>query len=109
MTQWNVFYHNVNSDRIETFNIFRHGGLVADIASAVKKRKNKEEFAEELRRSLSYYFRSKCEWEVLIAPWCGSRDNKPIKVDVYWQIMNNWDVFLEYTWENRKHLTYGDV
>lgn len=109
MIQWNVIYHNVNADRIETFNVFRHGGLVADIASAVKKRKNKEEFAEELRRSLFYHFCSKCEWEVLISPWCDRRENKSIKVDVYWQIRNNWDVFLEYTWENRKHLTYGDI
>jgi hypothetical protein len=106
MITWNVFYHNINSDRIETFNIFRHGGLVADIASLVKKRKNKEEFAEELRRSLFYHFGSKCEWEVLIAPWCGSRENKPIKVDVCWQIMNNWDVFLEYAWDNRKEIAY---
>jgi hypothetical protein len=105
MMEWNVFYHNVNADRIETFNVFRHGGLVADIASLVKKRKNKEEFAEGLRRSVMYYFWSKCEWEVLISPWCGSRSNKPIKVDVYWQIMNNWDIFLEYTWEHRKDLT----
>lgn len=109
MIAWNVYYHNVNADRIEVVNVFRHGGLVKDIASAVKKRKNKEEFAEELRRSLFYYYCSKCEWEVLIYPWCGSRDNKPIKIDVYDQVMNNWEIFLEYTWENRKNLTYGDI
>ena len=107
--KWMVYYHNINADRIETFNVFRHGGVVADIAAAVKKRKNKEEFAEELRRSIFYYFRSKSEWEILVYPWCGSRSNEPIKVDVYNQIMNNWDVFLEYTWEHRKHLTYGDL
>lgn len=105
MIVWNVFYHEVNSDQIKTFNVFRHGGFVADIALMVRKRKNREDFAEGLRRSLAYYFGHKCEWEVLIYPWCGSRNNKPIKVDVYWQIMNNWDVFLEYTWKNRKLLT----
>ena len=50
-----------------------------------------------------YYFWSKCEWEVLISPWVGGNDEE-IKVDVAWQIMNNWDVFVDYTWNNRKKL-----
>ena len=41
-----------------------------------------------------YYFWSKCEWEVLISPWVGGNDEE-IKVDVAWQIMNNWDVFVD--------------
>jgi hypothetical protein len=71
----------------------------------VKKRKNREEFAEGLRRSLMYYLWSKCEWEVLVSPWCGSRNKQSLKIDAYWQIMNNWDVFLDYVWENRKEIT----
>lgn len=51
-----------------------------------------------------YYFWSKCEWEVLISPWVGGNDDEEIKVDVAWQIMNNWDVFVDYTWNNRKKL-----
>lgn len=103
--KWFVIYHNINADRIETFNVFDHWRFVEDIASMVKKRKNREEFAEGLRRSLFYYFCSKCEWEVLVYPWCGSRNDNPLKIDVYWQVMNNWDAFLDYTWENRKLLT----
>lgn len=102
--EWNVIVHNINRDCIETFNVFDHYGFVRDIASMVRKRMNHEKFAEELRRSLMYYFWSKCEWEVLISPWCGSVSKKPMKVDVYWQIMNNWDVFLDYTWKNRKEI-----
>ena len=67
-----------------------------------KKHKTKEAFAEALRRSLMYYFWSKCEWEVLISPWCGSKKNETIKVDVYWQVMNNWDHFLDYVWNAKR-------
>ncbi len=30
-----------------------------------------------------YYFWSKSEWEILIKLWCGGRDEKEEKVDVY--------------------------
>lgn len=105
MPTWNVIVHNINADRIETYNVFEHGGLRRDIAELAKKRKTQAEFAEELRRSLCYWFWSKCEWEVLVSPWCGSRNVKPLKIDVYWQVMNNWDLFLAYAWANRKLLT----
>ena len=72
--------------------------LVADVEKELKQSSTKEEFAEPLRRSLSYYYQSKTEWEVIITPWCGGRDTKDIKIDVYWQIMNNWEIFLEYVW-----------
>lgn len=59
-------------------------------------------YAEELRRSLFYYYCSKCEWEVVIGPWCGDRGTKEIKVDVYMQVMNNWDIFVDYVWNEGK-------
>ena len=95
---WTVIWHDINRDEICLFNVFRHGGFVEDIRKHYKKCETKEEFAEALRRSLMYYFWSKCEWEILISPWCGSRNDKPIKVDVYWQVMNNWNIFLDYVW-----------
>jgi hypothetical protein len=51
-----------------------------------------------------YYFWSKCEWEVLVTPWISPRESEKKKIDVCWQIMNNWDVFVDYTWANRKKL-----
>ena len=63
-----------------------------------------KDFAMQLRREVMYYFWSKCEWEVLISPWVGGNDVEERKVDVAWQIMNHWDVFVDYTWNNRKKL-----
>ena len=99
---WNVVYHDINADRIKVYNIFKHGGFMEDLQKHYKKHKTKEAFAEALRRSLMYYFWSKCEWEILISPWCGSKKNEAIKVDVYWQVMNNWDHFLDYVWNAKR-------
>lgn len=99
--KWMVYRHNINADRIETINVFFHGGFTNEVLKSLKKCKTKEEFTEELQRSLCYYFRAKCEWEVLIYPWCGSRNDKPIKIDVYDQIWNNWDVFVDYVWGHK--------
>ena len=99
--KWLVYHHNINADRIETINVFYHGGFTNAVLSHLKKCKTKEEFAEELRCSLSYYFRAKSEWEVLIYPWSGSRNKNPIKIDVYDQVWNNWDVFLDYVWGHK--------
>jgi len=98
---WAVIYHDINGDRISTFDIFHHGGFKEDIRRSIKKISSKEEFATELRRSLFYYFGSKSEWEIVVGPWCGGKNTKEIKVDVYWQVMNNWGVFLEYVWSAR--------
>ena len=97
--EWNVFYHNWNSRKIETYNVFHHGGFLKDVEKYLKKCESREEFAEELRRSLLYYFWSKSEWEILVGPWIGSWKDKTEKVDVYQQVMMNWDKFLDYVWK----------
>lgn len=99
--EWNVFYHNFNSDKIVTYNVFDHGRFREDVDTAFKQCKTKEEFAKKVQRALSYWFWAKAEWETVIMPWCGSKSNKGLKVDVYQQIMWNWDRFLDYLWERR--------
>jgi hypothetical protein len=101
--KWNVYRHNMNTQKIEPFNIFNHRSFCEDVEKHFKKYKDKEEFAEHLRRSLVYYYWSKSEWEIIISPWCGGRDTKDIKVDVYNQVTNNWDIFLDYVWNSKIH------
>lgn len=96
--KWIVFVHDINRDQIKTFNVFDHGGFKKDILSHLEKCKTRDGFAEAARRSLSYYFRCKSEWEILISPWLGCRKTEPVKIDVYQQVMNNWDIFVDYLW-----------
>lgn len=105
---WNVYYHNSNKDQIIPYNVFEHGGIRKDIYNAVKQEKNKEEFAEILRKSLMYYYWSRAEWEVIIGPLFSGHKTKEIKVDVFDQVFINWDLFVDYTWNNRKNIVYRE-
>lgn len=105
MLTWNVLYHDSNKGMIEVYNIFEHSGFYRDVCSHRKLCKVKEKFADKLKGSLFYYFCCKSEWELLVQPWCGGGKCRPVKIDVYNQVMFNWDIFLDYVWENRKLLT----
>ena len=90
--EWNVFYYNINRNKITNYNIFRHSGFNKYVKKAFEKCKTKEEFAETLRIELTYYFWSKAEWELVIElnednhifliPWCGCRSPEEVKIDV---------------------------
>lgn len=111
MLQWNVYIGDFNSGRIEPHNIFDHRRFVEDCKKAAKKYSGKEdpeadfkEFSESVRKDLRYYYWSKCEWEIILTGWPPSDRFKSEKIDVYDQIMMNWDVFIRYLWDNRKEL-----
>lgn len=104
--EWNVLYHNFNKDKIEVYNIFGHGRFNEYFNKAFKKYKTKDEFAEQLRSELCYYFWSKCEWELVIEiaedgriylnPWVGSRDPESVKIDVTDDKSFDWRGFAEH-------------
>lgn len=66
--EWNVYYHDSNAKKIIEWNIFKHGSFRKETYDLLKSDLNKEEFIEQLKRSLIYYFWSKSEYEVLILP-----------------------------------------
>lgn len=103
--EWNVFYYDINRKKIDTYNIFDHGSFVKWAQKDLKDIENKDDFAKALKSNLMYYFWGKAEWEVLITPWVGGdREKDVIKVDVYSQVMLNWEIFLNYVWSNKELL-----
>ena len=101
--KWNVFIFNINSKKIEVYNIFDHFGFYNCVKADLKKIKNKKEFENSLRSHLIYYFGFKAEWEVIIAPWVGGdRDKCAEKIDVYNQVIMNFDLFLDYVWSHKE-------
>lgn len=128
--KWNVFRYNVNKNKIVTFNIFDHWKFNEDVQKSLKKIKDKDEFAEHLRRDLMYYFWSKCEHEVIITSFPTyittnelhrlnreralhkekyGRDfvrlnvdlDTEAKIDIYTQVMNNFEIFCDYVWNSK--------
>lgn len=94
---WNVYYHDINKPQIRPLNIFDHGGFAKDVQKLMKtKGLGKDEFAEEVRRDLMYYFWCKSEYEIVMRQWCGTECE--LKVDIYSQVMLNFDHFIDYLW-----------
>ena len=129
--KWYVYVCGMNTKQIKKHNIFEHSSFFEYVVKALKKYDTKEEFAEQLRRELFYYYGSKCEWEIILTDWPPhikmkeldrlnaereetrekyNRDpyslyanlEPAIKVDVYMQVRNNWDIFLDYVWSFKK-------
>ena len=98
--EWNVYTENINRRQIEKYNIFRHGRFVEDVKKIYEEYKDDfDTFSSEIRKSLMYYFWGKCEWEIILSDWPPSDNFDKEKVDVYDQVMINWNVFIKYVWD----------
>lgn len=103
--QWNAIYYNANKRKIETYNIFEHRTFLKYVKKDAEQCADKEEFAQALKSELRFYFWAKAEWEIFVAPWVGGdREKEGTCIDPYDQIINNWDIFVDYVWDNRKEL-----
>ena len=66
---WNVYREDFNHRTIVKYNIFDHSGFAQDVKKLLKTDITKDEFAEQLRRSLMHCFWCKSEYEVVISSW----------------------------------------
>ena len=109
MLRWLVYHEDFNRRRIEEVNLFDFYNFHNDCVKAAKKyrkEEDKEKFLEEVRRSLMYYFWSKCEAEIILTSWPPDSSGRfhDMKVSIYDQVWQHWDVFSEWLWQNRKEL-----
>lgn len=121
---WNVFCWDVNRKEIKEWNVFTHGRFIHDMANCLRDCRDKDEFKTELRREVMYYFGFKVEYETFITepfPYVTKEEIKRLadakknikyrehvdveygsKIDVYRQIMMNYDRFIDYLWQNKE-------
>ena len=96
LIEWYVYYHDFNAQKIIKWNVFNHGTFKNEVNKILQEKLNKDNFSEKLKREVMYYFWSKCEYEIILSPWTGRADD--IKIDIYDQIMMNWNSFVGYMW-----------
>lgn len=94
--EWYVYYHDPNAREIISWNIFMHRTFTTEVEELLKDNLSRKEFDALLERKLMYYFWAKCEYEVVLTSWVGLANN--IKIDIYNQVMMNWDKFSNYVW-----------
>ena len=104
--EWYVYVSNFNSKEIETFNVFHSYSFLRGCKESFKRYKlpdQYDELVEGIRRAAAYSFWSKCEYETVITELFSRDGFNEKKIDVYQQLMLNWDSFVEYT---IKHKAY---
>lgn len=94
--EWYVYYHDSNAQKIIKWNVFNHGTFAEKVNKLLQENLSRDEFADSLKRYLMYYMWFKCEYEIILSPWTGRADD--IKIDVYDQIMMNFNSFVDYCW-----------
>ena len=119
---WNAYIEDRNANTIKVFNIFNIFRFISGVIEANNKYKNDFEFLKKVRSSLMYAFWSKAEYEVIITSWPPHIEKEEFerltkediryrtwvnlsmgeKIDVYNQVMINWEAFKLYLLTNRK-------
>lgn len=129
--KWNVFINDFNAHKIKEYDIFRYSSFAKDVTELSNQDLTKEDYAERLRHIVQYYFWSKSEMETVITSWPPYIDAEELdrlnteyeeyskkwgrypyklnvrldvreKIDIYDQVRLNWDVFVDYVWNNSK-------
>ena len=96
---WFVYVEDFNGRRIGGYDIGGHHSFAEDVRKAYRKhRTDFDAFSSTVGASLMYWFWSKCEWEVIVSAWPPTDRVPARKVDVFEQVMLNWDVFVRYVW-----------
>lgn len=107
--EWNVWVYNSNRKKIEPFNIFNHAGFRNDITTMAAKETDYYKFAESVKVSLMYFFWCRAEWEICLEPWVGrDSDKQNMRIDVYDQVLLNWESFIDYTWDHIEEIIDGE-
>lgn len=90
--KWNVWIWDFNHDSLEQYDVVPM--LLRELKSLRKEDfpMDKKSMDCELRSWASYHFWAKCEYEMIVHGWPEQKNDK--KVDVYDQLMLNWDTFL---------------
>ena len=93
---WNVLAEDYYSREIVSYNIFSHTSFANSVKNALKRAKDEKELLEMVHSELRYFFWAKCEHEVYVDGLFDKDGSEKRKIDVYEQVMLNWDQFSRY-------------
>ena len=96
--KWNVWIWDFNHDKLEQYDVVPM--LLRELKSLRKDDfpMDKKSMDKELKSWARYHFWSKCEYEMIVHGWPEQKNDE--KVDVYNQLVLNWDTFSEAFWKN---------
>lgn len=101
--EWYVYIASINENCIKKFNVFHSHNFSNGCKIAFKKYKNTEDIEKEIKNWAMYSFWSKCEYEIVLNHFPGTNKFKEKKIDVYDQLLMNWDSFFKYVLEHKAY------
>ena len=125
-----VYIENINKRKIEKYNVL-NDSIIEEILKRTKDCSDKKQFAEETEHIIMYHYWSRSEWEIILTDWPPHMKTDELtklntevekyqkdygkepysltvnlstaeKIDVYDQVMMNWNIFIDYVWKNLK-------
>lgn len=94
--EWKVFNYNVNQHLIHTVNIFKYSHIFELSVAQYQKNRDVQEFEHNIKANLQYMFWCRSEYEIVLTPLFNHKESEELKIDIYEQIMINWDKFFNY-------------
>ena len=101
--EYYVLLPNINNERDYKFNVFHSSRFLSCLmdSKARTKKDNTVNIKEEVKHLLQYNFWCKAEYEIIIKSLFEKEEHK---IDVYEQVMLNYDVFYDYLMNNWKQI-----
>lgn len=94
---WNVYRYSLDEKKIVVWNIFDSYSFYEKFGKIIKKKYEKDVFAKEVKSALFNCFNGRYEHEITICNYPKSdNDKEDLQVDVYEQVMLNFDAFIDY-------------
>ena len=127
-----VYVENINKRKIEKYNVLNDGIIDEFKKRMKEQNiVDKIKFSEMVEQVIMYHYWSRSEWEIILTSWPPHIKTEELaklnneveqyqndygrepysltinlstdeKIDVYDQIMMNWNIFIDYVWENLK-------
>lgn len=106
--EYNVLLPDINNEDGYVFNVFRSARFQSCLMNlkATYEKNNELDLHEEIRRCVAYCFWAKAEYEIEVKCLFGKKEHK---IDVYEQIMLNFELFFKYlilNWSEIPSKTY---
>ena len=100
--EWYVYRHDTNKGKIIKYNVVNTGVIdhLIKMLNQIKEEKghwNYDDFTAAATQIYRYYYWGKCEHEIIIKEWVGKEAEE--KVDVFDQLMLNWDIFVDHLYD----------
>ena len=98
---WNVYHYSHSRNKIEVWNIFHSIGFSEGIEKIIKKKYKKEIFADKVKSELIHYFLTNYMYEVTVCKYPRpDMSDGYVRIDVFDQVMLNFDAFIDYLYAN---------